>query len=174
LSLLSRREVFRQSAVQATAVWAMLGQTHTHAPEASIATPGLNFLTAAQAREVEAMAAQILPSDDTPGAREAGVIAFIDLVLAKFEREKQAAYTEGLKSLGPFADLASEQQTAKLRSIEKTEFFDLVRTHTIMGFFSHPKYGGNRGGAGWKLIGFEDAGAFQPPFGYYDGPEGGR
>jgi hypothetical protein len=27
---------------------------------------------------------------------------------------------------------------------------------------------------GWKLIGFEDSFAFQPPFGYYDGPEGQR
>jgi gluconate 2-dehydrogenase gamma chain len=48
----------------------------------------------------------------------------------------------------------------------------LVRQHTIMGFFSNPQYGGNRDKMGWKLIGFEDAFVFQPPFGYYDGPEG--
>jgi hypothetical protein len=34
--------------------------------------------------------------------------------------------------------------------------------------FSLPSYGGNRGGVGWKLIGFEDAHVFQAPFGYYD------
>jgi len=34
--------------------------------------------------------------------------------------------------------------------------------------FTLPAYGGNRGGVGWKLIGFEDAHVFQPPFGYYD------
>ena len=33
--------------------------------------PALAFFTPAQAAEVEAMAAQIIPTDDTPGAREA-------------------------------------------------------------------------------------------------------
>ena len=39
---------------------------------------------------------------------------------------------------------------------------------TLLGMFSLPSYGGNRGGVGWKLIGFEDAHVFQSPFGYYD------
>jgi len=39
-----------------------------------------------------------------------------------------------------------------------------------MGFLASPAWGGNRDKVGWKLIGFEDAGAFQPPFGYYDTP----
>ena len=34
--------------------------------------------------------------------------------------------------------------------------------------FSNPSYGGNRGGIGWKLLGFEDQHIFDPPFGYYD------
>jgi hypothetical protein len=40
-----------------------------------------------------------------------------------------------------------------------------------MGFLASPAWGGNRNQAGWKFIGFEDTGAFQPPFGYYDMPE---
>lgn len=123
------------------------------------------------------MSAQIIPKDETGGAREAGVIRFIDLNLATYENDKQAAYVAGLKMLaeksrGRFSDLTSAKQIEILRSIEKTDFFDLVRQHTIMGFFSHPKYGGNRDKMGWKLIGFEDAYVFQPPFGFYDGPEG--
>jgi hypothetical protein len=39
---------------------------------------------------------------------------------------------------------------------------------TVIGMFTMPAYGGNRGGAGWKLLGFEDSHAFHPPFGYYD------
>ena len=31
-----------------------------------------------------------------------------------------------------------------------------------------PEYGGNRDGVGWRMIGFVDEHAFQPPFGYYD------
>jgi hypothetical protein len=34
--------------------------------------------------------------------------------------------------------------------------------------FSMPAYGGNRNGAGWRLLGFQDMHVFQPPFGYYD------
>lgn len=54
------------------------------------------------------------------------------------------------------------------RTDAQSDFFELVRRHTIFGFFSHPQYGGNRGQIGWTLLGFEDAGAYQPPFGYYD------
>ena len=36
------------------------------------------FFTPEQALEVEEMAAQIIPTDETPGAREARVVAFID------------------------------------------------------------------------------------------------
>jgi gluconate 2-dehydrogenase gamma chain len=43
-----------------------------------------------------------------------------------------------------------------------------------MGFFGDPSYGGNRDQAGWKLIGFEDKHQYEPPFGYYDGPERGQ
>jgi hypothetical protein len=55
-----------------------------------------------------------------------------------------------------------------LTSIEQTPFFNTTRLLTLLGMFSLPEYGGNRDGVGWKLIGFEDAHVFQPPFGYYD------
>jgi gluconate 2-dehydrogenase gamma chain len=66
------------------------------------------------------------------------------------------------------AALKSEQQIQLIHAIEKTDFFELLRTHTLYGFLGNPSYGGNRDKVGWKLIGFEDRGAFQPPFGYYD------
>jgi gluconate 2-dehydrogenase gamma chain len=156
----------REMVVQLGAVWAALAQTPAAGPK---------FFTPEQGREVEAITAQILPADELgPGAREAGVVAFIDLVLASFERDKQAIYREGLKELGAFAALDSARQVEKLKAIEKTPFFETIREHTITGFFSHPKYGGNRDGAGFKLLNFEDRHMFEPPFGYYDGPEGGR
>jgi gluconate 2-dehydrogenase gamma chain len=173
---MTRRELLRQCAAQAGAVWAMLGQTHSHGGAAA-PSGGLKFFTPEQAQEVEAMAAQIIPADDTPGAREAGVIRFIDLNLVEYETRKQPEYIAGLKMLaersgGRFADLDPAKQIEVLRAIEKSEFFGLVRQHTVMGFFANPQYGGNRDKIGWKLIGFEDAFAFQSPFGYYDGPEG--
>jgi gluconate 2-dehydrogenase gamma chain len=185
---MTRREILRQSTLQAAAVWATLGQTHSHDQVAG-PSGGLKFFTPEQAAEVEAVAAQIIPTDDTGGAREAGVIRFIDLNLATYERDKQAAYIQGLKLLaeksgGRFSDLPPAKQIEVLRSMEpkqsvgvvfradeQSEFFELVRRHTILGFFSHPQYGGNRDRIGWKLIGFEDAHVFQPPFGHYDGPD---
>jgi gluconate 2-dehydrogenase gamma chain len=156
----------REMVVQLGAVWAALAQTPAAGPK---------FFTPEQAREVEAIAAQIIPADELgPGAREAGVVTFIDFVLASVEREKQGVYCDGLKELGAFASLDSARQIEKLQAIEKTPFFETIREHTIAGFFSHPKYGGNRDGAGFRLLNFEDQHMFQPPFGYYDGPEGGR
>ena len=137
------------------------------------------FFTPDQAAEVEAMAAQIIPTDATPGAREARVIQFIDRALTTFERDGQSAYTQGVKDLeaqtkqlfpnaSKFSALTSEQQIQVLTAMEKTSFFNLVRTHTITGFFASPAHGGNLNKVGWKLVGFDDSLNFKPPFGYYD------
>jgi Gluconate 2-dehydrogenase subunit 3 len=64
--------------------------------------------------------------------------------------------------------LTSAQQIQLLTTVEKTEFFELVRLHTIMGFLAKPEYGGNYNQAGWKRIGFDDQMIYEPPFGYYD------
>ena len=48
------------------------------------------------------MAAQIFPTTDTPGAREANVVYFIDLALTTFAKDAQPVYAKG------FADLADK------------------------------------------------------------------
>ena len=137
------------------------------------------FLTPAEAADVEAVAAQIIPTDETPGAREAGVVHFIDRALATFMspfagdyRAEIAAFQAGYRARHPeaasFAALSTAEQIAHLTSIERTPFFDTTRLLTLLGLFSMPAYGGNRDGVGWKLLGFDDQHAFQPPFGYYD------
>ena len=137
------------------------------------------FFSPDQAIEIESIAAQIIPKDDMPGAREAGIIYFIDRVLTTFEQDKQAIYTRGVKNLraktqqlfsyiDKFSDLNSAQQVQVLIAMEKTPFFLQVRLHTIVGFFANPEYEGNRDKIGWNLIGFEDKFDWQPPFGNYD------
>ena len=131
------------------------------------------FFDEASAADVAAIAEQILPSDDGPGAKEAGAIYFIDRALITFDSDKQDAYRAGLKDLrvragGSLAALASDKQIELLHAIETTDFFDLVRTHTLLGFLGDPSYGGNRGKVGWKHIGFDDRMVWQPPFGFYD------
>lgn len=137
------------------------------------------FFSPEDAVEIDAIAAQVIPSDDAPGACEAHVIHFIDQVLVTFERDKQPIYTVGLKNLklstqklfpgvDNFSTLGGAQKIQLLTTIEKTEFFEVVRVHTIMGFLSKPEYGGNYKQAGWNLIGFDDRMFHAPPFGYYD------
>ncbi|PYV52171.1 MAG: hypothetical protein DMG96_39820 [Acidobacteria bacterium] len=157
----------------------LAAQEHAKRAKASGLPAQFQFFSPEDAVEVEAMAAQVIPSDDAPGAREAHVIYFIDRVLATFDRDKQPAYTQGLKdlrhrtqelvsSVNRFSSLTTEQQIQLLSAIEKTDFFELVRLHTIMGYLSRPEYGGNYNQTGWKLIGFEDQMTYHPPFGYYD------
>ena len=167
-----------------TASWSEIFAAHQHAQHAAAADPPakFEFLTSGQAAVVEAMAAQIIPADDTPGAREARVIYFVDRALSTFDREKQSIYVKGLDALqeqcalkfgpvGKFSELSPAQQVEVLQAIEKTEFFEVLRTHTIVGFFANPEYGGNHSQIGWKLIGFEDQFRYEPPFGYYDAQE---
>jgi gluconate 2-dehydrogenase gamma chain len=142
-------------------------------------TPALAFFTREQAAEVEAMASQIIPTDDTPGAREVRVVYFIDRALVTFERGRQAEYTQGLKDLeaqarqvvpgaSRFSALTPAQQIQVLTAMEKAPFFNLVRTHTITGFFASPVHGGNANKVGWALVGYDDSLNHTPPFGYYD------
>jgi gluconate 2-dehydrogenase gamma chain len=139
----------------------------------------MSFLSAAEAADVEAVASQIIPTDDSPGAREAGVVSFIDRALATFlsqlstdYRAQLAAFQAACRKRHPsaasFASLTSEQQVEYLKEIDETPFFNTTRLLTLLGMFSLPAYGGNRDGVGWKLMGFEDRHVFRPPFGYYD------
>lgn len=182
---LSRRELLLySSAVSLTLAGgaepavAHSSQAHEHA-SSPVLSGKLQFFTQEEAADVESIAALIVPTDETPGAREAGVIHFIDRALATFDREKQVIYHTGLaqvrqqiQRLAPgllhVAQLSPEQQVHLMEAIVPSEFFAVIRTHTIMGFFGNPSYGGNRGEVGWKLIGFEDQFTFQPPFGHYD------
>jgi gluconate 2-dehydrogenase gamma chain len=168
------------------AAWADVLSAQQHAQTAAVsATPRFETLDPATAAEIEAIANQIIPSTDGPGAREAGVIYFIDRALSTFAADDREAYRTGMallqqKRLDLFpnsttiASLNNQQQIALIRSIEASEFFELLRTHTVLGFLGNPSYGGNRGEIGWKQIGFEDRMMYQPPFGYYDAQVNGE
>ena len=140
----------------------------------------LRFLTQAEANIVAAATSRIFPSDDSgPGAKEAGVAIFIDRQLAgpwgrdryrytqaPFEESAaaefgyqgkatpQQIYRQGLKDLAGFDLLPPEQQDQKLKQIESSVFFTLLRRNTIEGMFCDPMHGGNTDMVGWQLIGF--------------------
>jgi gluconate 2-dehydrogenase gamma chain len=140
----------------------------------------LRFFTANEARVIAAACERIFPSDENgPGAKEAGVIIYIDRQLAgPFGRDRhrytkgpflesvpehgyqgkaspQEIYRDGLRQLREnFADLDAAKQDQALRAIETTVFFRMLRTHAIEGMFSDPMHGGNAGLIGWQLIGY--------------------
>jgi gluconate 2-dehydrogenase gamma chain len=141
-------------------------------------------LTEEQAADVEAFTSHIVPTDELPGAREAGVVYFVDRSLATWAARQRESLGRGLEELnaearrrwpgaGRFATLAPERQLELMRAMEGTDFFRQMRFATLAGMLSLPSYGGNREGAGWRLIGFEPRFVWQPPFGFYDGQAAG-
>lgn len=151
------------------------------APATAGQPPRFQTLTPSEATDLEAMAAQIVPTDDTPGAREARVVHFFDRALGTFAKSQRSLFAEGLAQLKlevarrrpgvtSFAALAGSEQIELLKALEaaKSPFFEAVRVGTITGLLANPSYGGNFGKTGWKLIGFEDRFTWQAPFGYYD------
>lgn len=133
-----------------------------------------------EASDFAAIAARIIPTTDTPGAAEAGVIHFFDNAFAaEMGRELDnartglAAFNSALRdahSAGRrFSDLSDDEQDAFLKTQESGRLFNLLWLMTIFGFFAMQEYGGNKDHVGWDLIGFEGHhGAWQYPFGYYD------
>ena len=78
-------------------------EAHEHARQAakSGGPARFEFFSPEQAEEIEAAAAQIIPTDQTPGAREARVIVFIDRALSTFDANRKETYRKGLKELAP-------------------------------------------------------------------------
>jgi len=132
-------------------------------------------LAADEARDFAAIAARIIPTTDTPGANEAGVIYFIDRAFAEemngqleFAREQLSAFNIQLGEVR-FADLSEKDQDEFLEGKQSSPLFNMMWAMTMFGFFSMPKHGGNKNKIGWELIGFEgDHGPWSYPFGYYD------
>lgn len=142
-------------------------------------TSSYQSFTEAEAAEVAAIAARIIPTTDTPGATEAGVIHFIDQAFQRGDLWGQLdEFRVGLADFGTavaaehrrksFSQLPGDAQDAFLASQEGSGFFELVRQMTIVGFFAMSSYGGNRDNVGWSLIDFPGHGAWTHPFGYYD------
>ena len=199
----ARREFLLRSGGTAVFAWmtahwpSMLAAAqHAHETVKASGTPHFEVLTAEEARNVEAIAAQIIPTDELPGAREAGVVYFIDRALKTFAKDLLPIYQKGLVEVNrmtsaqcpgvkTFADATAEQQEKVMtelmdelshpfngprnrRPSASDDFAQTIWQHTILGFLVDPDAGGNRNYAGWKVIDRDPAHSFSPPFGYYD------
>jgi gluconate 2-dehydrogenase gamma chain len=133
------------------------------------------FLNDTDAETVAAFTERLMPgAPGKPGARDAGVLNYIDLALAGAYADLQDFYRRGLAQLDaycrkahgePFVGLAAAQQDEVIGALEEGKagefawptaqaFFDTLRTHTMEGMFADPIYGGNKDFAGWRLVGF--------------------
>jgi gluconate 2-dehydrogenase gamma chain len=121
------------------------------------------FFSDDEARTIEAICGQLIPADRDPGAREAGVVNYIDIQMARSFKRYQAVYRKGIARLDAasdmkfgkrFVELPSGQQVEALRDAEENskEFFELILAHCRQGFYGDPRHGGNRDRASWKML----------------------
>ena len=173
---LSRREFFARSALYSGSLWVALHVPRPRALQAARETTRPLVFDADQWRTVEALVARIIPTDDAPGATEAGCVHFIDKALAHEDAALREAYVGGLARLAGvtrrrfdkrFVELSPEQRDAVLMSLEdgvaegwpsdgirSQDFFEMVRAHAVYGFLADPRYGGNRDYVGWRFVGY--------------------
>jgi gluconate 2-dehydrogenase gamma chain len=181
-----------------TAQWPTMlaAAQHAHAAASANPAPAFEVLTPEQAKEIEAISSLIIPTDDLPGAREAGVVYFIDRALKTFAADAKPLYEHGLADLNRmagemfpgverfsvatpdqqeklFARLEEGSQTGRGTSRRRftssgMNFAETIWFHTLAGFLVDPEGGGNRDYAGWKVIGRDPAHSFSSPFGFYD------
>jgi gluconate 2-dehydrogenase gamma chain len=126
---------------------------------------------------LDAIVEQIIPTDDFPGGRWANVSNFIDKQLDTYYRKHQLAYREGLAAFEKtviqmngkkFEELPFAEQTAILKNMEAgkfsgdywndhspANFFDMVRQHSLQGFYGSPVHGGNREYISYRMLGLD-------------------
>ena len=121
------------------------------------ADPGMGpqnvIFSDAQRALVDALVERIIPTTDTPGAMEAGVTGYIEMIIDEFygsaEREEflgdlQAADAYAGEQYGaPFAGLNAEQQDAIISLAEQQQlgdagdtFFDTIKQLTVTGYYT--------------------------------------
>ena len=155
--IFSRRAALK-TMLGAVAVWPYLSDPSAEAfaaIQAAKAAPAPQFLTAAQYSAVERIAGTIIPADErSPGASEARVADYIDLLLAESDPEMQRKWTAGLAALdqesrrrfqAPVDRVTAPQAAALLTDISQhesapvtplEEFFVATKDATIRGYYT--------------------------------------
>jgi gluconate 2-dehydrogenase gamma chain len=136
-------------------------------------------LTAQEGETANAICDRIIPADQDPGAAAAGAVNYIDRQLNGPLRKYRRAYRDGLLGIDQasqaqfgrrFAALKLDERDRLLAAIDAGKapggawapaeaklFFDLIRDHTLQGFYGDPRHGGNREYASWLMLGVPPA-----------------
>jgi hypothetical protein len=105
------------------------------------------FFTDGEYRAVARLAGLIIPSDETPGAREARVEEWIDFFVSESEAARQRLYREGLARLAAacrerrgsdFLSLPEAGQERALEDLADAEpaFFRALKEDAVFGFYT--------------------------------------
>jgi gluconate 2-dehydrogenase gamma chain len=132
------------------------------------------FFTPEEALCVIALCEQIIPKDQSPGATDAGVIHYIDRQLSGVFHYDQETYRSGIRDLQnfskkksgkPFESLVPEEQIKLMKMMESnqigekdwtsgkaSDFFHLILSHTMQGFYGSPIHGGNKNFMSFEML----------------------
>jgi hypothetical protein len=138
-----------------------LDHAHTHGQRAAAAKTAAAWkpkvLTPQQNSTVITISELIIPQTDTPGAKAANVNRFIDGVLSEASATERTKFLEGLTALDeratkefgkPFVGATADQQTAILTELaalqgkgeakghQGVEFFEAIKSMTIIGYYT--------------------------------------
>jgi gluconate 2-dehydrogenase alpha chain len=144
-------------------------------PRGAVVSAPLTVLTLAEAEIAAALFERLFPADERgPGAAEIGVVEYLDRALGGHDAALVPMYKAFLAALDSesrsrhmshFTELSSAQQDQLVEALaggrlegpfdaeHQFRIFAQLRAHLQEGLFADPAYGGNRGAAGWKLIG---------------------
>src|SRR5215467_10710541 len=138
---------------------AAAAQEHNHAihsaPAAATAKQPLKFFTEDENKTVIELSECIIPADDhSPGASEAAVNEYLDLIVSESPEATKQTWREGLAAINKmsrdkfgkaFADASADQRVQLLTEISKNEgspqtleerFFRTVKNATADGYYT--------------------------------------
>lgn len=123
---------------------------------------------------IGAICEQFIPADDFSGAKEAGVVNFIDKLLYQRFPKLKEKYLKGIQAIEAcacdsfgksFTSLTWDQQTLFLQKMERgelvagrwkdisqSEFFEMILRHSMQGFYGSPRHGGNKNYISYRMM----------------------
>jgi gluconate 2-dehydrogenase gamma chain len=169
-SRISRRDFLKLAALGAGSL-SLVGGCALRGPS------GRKVISGDDAALLGAIADQIIPPDAWPGGRDNGVATYIDRQLAGPYRRHREAYRRGLDGITEtclhrygkrFESLTSAEQTSFLREMESgalsdgvwkdgfsRRFFEMLRSHSMQGYYGSPRHGGNPNYASYRMMGID-------------------
>ena len=115
--------------------------------------PQNDVFSAEQRALLDALCERIIPTTDTPGARDAGVTSYIEMIIDEYyEPDAREGFLDDLQAIdeysreqrqAPFAELAPEQQDdivslAEQRQLDGADddFFETIKQLTVTGYYT--------------------------------------